>query len=98
MKKHVKVLASLGLTMPLTLTSVQASSELQMPQNLLKTGVQSAFVESNEISGNAVLNRISNFAVDEQGPINSGHVNVHNDNKKEGDQHTDNHIDTNNGD
>lgn len=86
MKKHLKILATLGLTMPLALTSVQANNVSTTPMGVLGEGTQ---VETEESEQNMVLNRISDFTLDNQDQVNSGHVNVHNDRQPHTDHHTD---------
>lgn len=76
MKKHVKILATLGLTMPLALSSVQASDVSTSPSSMLNAETQ---IENIESSNNMVLNRISDFSVDNQDQNGSDYVNIHND-------------------
>ena len=85
MKKHVKILATLGLTMPLALTSVQASNISTSPIGILNDGTQ---VEADEMGNNMVLNRVTNYVVDNQDQYGVDHVNVHND-RPHVDRHTD---------
>lgn len=104
MKKHVKILAALGLAMPLTLSSAKAEN-VSVPIN---SDLQ---IESNETDNNMVVNRISGYAYDNPSQNPYDHVNVHNDrphvdshsdrekaggghaNTHSDRDHTDNHID-----
>lgn len=87
MKKHIKIIASLGLSMPLALTaSFQAKSANTSPSSV---DVKKSFVETKETSNNMVLNRITGFTIDKQSQYGLGHVDVHNDNQPHTDHHTD---------
>ena len=85
MKKHVKILATLGLTMPLALTSVQAGNGSTAPMRILNEGTH---VETDETNNNMVFNRISNFFIGDQDQSGLNHVNIHVD-IQEVDKHTD---------
>ena len=96
MKKHLKILATLGLTMPLALSSVQANEVSSSPNGMLNS---ETLIESSKASNNMVLNRISDFTVDKQSQYDLDHVNIHND-RPHVDKHTDRknavgeHVDT----
>lgn len=105
MKKHVKILAALGLVMPLSLSSAQA-------EGASAPHYHDAQVESDGADNNMVINRISDYAYNNQSQHPYDHVNIHNDrphvdthsdrekaggghaNTHSDRDHTDNHIDS----
>lgn len=87
MKKHIKILTTLGLTMPLALTtSAQVDRSYSESRSILDDGVQLKTYNSNN---NLVLERIADFTIEKPTKYDLGHSDVHNDNQPHSDHHTD---------
>lgn len=87
MKKHLKILTALGLSMPLALAaSAQASGATTGPSDNFDEGSK---LKTHQTSSNLVINRIADFSIEKSSQYDLGHVNVHNDNQPHTDHHTD---------